>query len=168
MFIHFDVTRTLYGRLTLKAGHSRRTALMFWLPVLVAAFTPPMRPLATKPIQSAEVDWREMGLVQSVLVKGLKLNAGPQQTPVKWVMPLKDREEDIDWREMGMTSGLRLAGRAKASRPRRIYSVPPVEVQRVPKRLKLPDLGEAVDQFTSKTVKRKDATPMRAIRVDLP
>ena len=137
---------------------------MFWLPVLAVAFTPPMRPSSAKPIQSTDVDWREMGLVQSVLIKGLRLKAAPQTPAVKWVMPLK-QEEDIDWREMGMTSGLRIV-----RRPRRIYTsrAAPLEVQRAPKQLKLPDLGEAVDQFTSKTVKREDAAPLRAVRVDAP
>ena len=100
-------------------------------------------PPAALPLKAVDVDWREMGLVDTI-----RLRANRIPSDVSWTVRSLPEEEDVAWHEMGFVNGVRVVkprrAKAKLTRPAQIAR--PLKPMR--KKLELPNLGEEMNLFT--------------------
>ena len=114
------------------------------------------------------VSWQEMGLVN-----GVRLRPRVKPAPVNKhaVLNLRSTHLDVDWREMGLATQLKVRGglgnactedALPESEPAVVHAEP-VE-KRVPKKLQLPDLGDAVGDFVGNAKTRRSGAIAREIQ----
>ena len=94
-------------------------------------------PPSALPLKAVDVDWREMGLVDTI-----RLRANRIPSDVSWTVRSLPEEEDVAWHEMGFVNGVRVVkprrAKAKLTRPAQIAR--PLKPMR--KKLELPSEAE--------------------------